>query len=101
MLGRKRKFCSSVNSCTTTSSAESSTIVISEESLSSSHPSPTKKKTGKPPTSHRNHRPETKAKIDLFNKIKSAEKCGTDIIRRSLEESRLWEMFKTGKSLLF
>ena len=42
------------------------------------------------------HRPETKAKIDLFHKIRSSEKNATDV-KRSAKELELWEIFKSAK----
>ena len=45
---------------------------------------------------HQRHRPETKAKIDLFKKIRSSEKIATEI-KRSPEELKLWDSFKSGK----
>ena len=57
-----------------------------------------RKKDNKVRPGHGRHRPETKAKIDLFNKIRSSEKSSSEI-KRSPEEYKLWEVIKTGKSL--
>lgn len=57
-----------------------------------------RKKDNKVRPGHGRNRPETKAKIDLFKKIRSSEKSSSQI-KRSPEEYKFWEVFKTGKSL--
>ena len=98
LLGRKRKVPSS---CTTTTSAlcktgqatSSASVVEADDSAPSTKKSKSQK-LRRP--GHQRHRPETKAKIDLFNKIRSSEKLATEI-KRSPEELKLWDLFKSGK----
>lgn len=100
LLGRKRKVPSS---CTTTPTApcktgqatSSASFVEADDSAPSTKKSKSQK-LRRP--GHQRHWPETKAKIDLFNKIRSSEKLATEI-KRSPEELKLWDLFKSGKCL--
>ncbi len=100
LLGRKRKVpssCTSTSTVTTPSNTgEASSSASVAEETEDSAPSAKRKKVQRP--GHQCHRPETKAKINLFNKIRSAEKRSTEV-NRSPKEMELWEMFKSGKLL--
>ena len=97
LLGRKRKVPSTFTSTSTappTNSGEPSASVEADETA----PPSKRKKDSKFCPGHERHRPETKAKIHLFNKIRLFEKSSTEI-KRLPEESKLWEVFKTGRSV--
>ena len=100
LLGKKRKVPSSCTATTTapckTSQASSSASVVEADESAPSTKKPKSQKLRRP--GHQRHRPETKAKIDLFNKIRSSEKRATEI-KRSPEELKLWDLFKSGKCL--
>ena len=99
LLGRKRKVPSCCSTTTTapckTGQATSSANVVEDDddSASSTKISKSQKLRRR---GHQRHRPETKAKIDLFKKIRSSEKLATEI-KRSPEELKLWDSFKSGK----
>ena len=98
LLGRKRKVPSSCTATTTTpcKTATSSASVVEDADFAPSTKKSKSQKLRRP--GHQRHRPETKAKIDLFNKIRSSEKLATEI-KRSPEELKLWDLFKSGKCL--
>lgn len=100
LLGRKRK---APSSCTTTKTspcntgqATSSASVLEDDDSAPSTKKSKSQKLRRP--GHQRHRPETKAKIDLFKKIRSSAKLATEI-KRSPEELKLWDLFKSGKCL--
>lgn len=96
LLGRKRKV---PGSCSTTTSATgqatSSASVVEDDDDSAPSTKKSKSQNLRRP-GHQRHRPETKAKIDLLKKIRSSEKIATEI-KRSPEELKLWDSFKSGK----
>ena len=100
LLGRKRKVPSSCTATTTTpcktGQATSSASIVEDADFAPSTKKSKSQKLRRP--GHQRHRPETKAKIDLFNKIRSSEKLATEI-KRSPEELKLWDLFKSGKCL--
>lgn len=105
LLGRKRKIPSSCTTTTTTATTAPSNVgeVNPSASVTADESAPSaKRKKGtilpKLRPGHERHRPETKAKTNLFNKIRSSEKCGSQI-NRSPEEIKLWETFKAGEFL--
>ena len=100
LLGRKRKAPSSCTTTTTapcnTGQATSSASVVEDDDSAPSTKKSKSQKLRRP--GHQRHRPETKAKIDLFKKIRSSEKRASEI-KRSPEELKLWDLFKSGKCL--
>ena len=91
------------SNCTTTTTAPCNTVqatssasVVEDDDSAPSRKKSKNQKLRRP--GHQRHRPETKAKIDLFKKIRSSEKLATEI-KRSPEELKLWDLFKSGKCL--
>ncbi|PFX24911.1 hypothetical protein AWC38_SpisGene10473 [Stylophora pistillata] len=90
LLGLKRNVPSTSTSTAPPESCQPSASFEDEA------PPSKRKKDSKVPLGHGRHRPETKAKIDLFKKIHSSEKSSLEI-KRLPKEYKLWEVFKTEK----